>query len=253
LPRGKKIIAQATCHPDRQLRGHGLCQKCYYQTDEAKRRAKTYDQAHKDQRNAYRVLREERLRKEALLLLGNACVFPGCTWSDSRAFQIDHIDGGGSKERKTLYQLGIYRKIIRMSNPGSEYQILCANHNIVKKFERGEYRARDEGTIKAIKERLQRGNEFNSKGQLVFGMDESMARLRATSQLPAVLGNGGNGGSNREESLDRSGCPPSVPPNESPLDWAVWNWQEYRSQRHRDNSFDNAPPGWTNQADGFDR
>jgi len=79
------------------------------------------------------------LRKQVIEMMGNECVI--CGFDDFRALQIDHINEGGSRERKKLTQQGIYRKI--RDSPhliGVEYQLLCANHNQIKKQEKREYR-----------------------------------------------------------------------------------------------------------------
>lgn len=52
--------------------------------------------------------------------------------------QIDHIDGGGNKEQGRLGGHGIQKKILEMKHPETQYQLLCANHNWLKKYERNE-------------------------------------------------------------------------------------------------------------------
>jgi hypothetical protein len=72
--------------------------------------------------------------------LGNKCNWPGCEWTDPRVLQIDHIHGNGHEERVKLTSRGIYGKILKMDNPQSEYQLLCANHNWIKRVENHEVR-----------------------------------------------------------------------------------------------------------------
>ena len=74
------------------------------------------------------------LRARALEALGGKCVV--CGFDDSRALQIDHINGGGNKELATMGHKAIYRKIVAGGTEG--YQLLCANHNWIKRAERGE-------------------------------------------------------------------------------------------------------------------
>src|SRR3990167_6944100 len=57
-----------------------------------------------------------------------------CGFSDIRALQIDHIDGGGSKHHKELDRSKsgrLYKWIIKNNFP-SGFQILCANCNWIK-------------------------------------------------------------------------------------------------------------------------
>src|SRR6266702_5357705 len=54
-----------------------------------------------------------------------------------------------------------------------------------------------------------------------------------------------------EESMVQLRCPPSLPPNESPLDWAEWNWEVYSSTRHCYNQLNSSSSRGSNQADGF--
>ena len=83
-----------------------------------------------------------KLRYKIIKLLGRKCV--KCGFQDVRALQIDHIDGGGSKERKQ-YKIGgynYYKYILSLSeiDMKSKYQILCANCNWIKRFENNEER-----------------------------------------------------------------------------------------------------------------
>lgn len=82
---------------------------------------------------------KDRQRKAALCLLGNKCQRCGIT--DIRVLQIDHIKGRGNQERKSTVDgrgNGIIRKILKMEHPETEYQILCANCNLIKKHENNE-------------------------------------------------------------------------------------------------------------------
>lgn len=100
-------------------------------------------------RNAYRnkpeqyrqqgKIRRARQRTALLEAAGGArCV--RCGFADARALQIDHISGGGCKERVARPQL-VKSKYLRedvLANPG-KYQVLCANCNWIKKDENKEY------------------------------------------------------------------------------------------------------------------
>lgn len=78
-------------------------------------------------------------RKEALQHLGNKCVRCGNT--DPRVLQIDHVNGGGTSQRRTP-SWNVYAELRKILDtiPGKIYQLLCANCNLIKKAERGETR-----------------------------------------------------------------------------------------------------------------
>jgi hypothetical protein len=68
--------------------------------------------------------------------LGGCCT--RCGFSDERALQIDHINGGGCIELSNGLNHSTaeyYNKVIE--NPDL-YQLLCANCNWIKRFENGE-------------------------------------------------------------------------------------------------------------------
>lgn len=90
--------------------------------------------------NQSQLSSEMKLRNSILDLLGRKCI--RCGFDDLRALQIDHINGGGTKERKELgNQYNRYRHILKMKGEG--YQILCANCNRIKVHENHECRKRD--------------------------------------------------------------------------------------------------------------
>lgn len=79
-----------------------------------------------------------KLRQLAIDTLGGKCV--RCGFSDSRALQIDHINGGGSKERKEVGYSGQFNLNVVRSHLKDEgkYQLLCANCNWIKRYENNE-------------------------------------------------------------------------------------------------------------------
>src|SRR3990167_10375303 len=76
------------------------------------------------------------LRLQALEKLGSKC--ERCGFNDPRALQIDHINGGGVRERKKgTSQHVFYRSIV--NGERTDLQLLCANCNWIKRAERKEY------------------------------------------------------------------------------------------------------------------
>lgn len=82
--------------------------------------------------------RAKKLRFATLTRLGGKCV--RCGFNDPRALQVDHINGGGNLEVKKLSQHGLYRLLSNLTPHELEgkYQLLCANCNWIKRFERNE-------------------------------------------------------------------------------------------------------------------
>lgn len=80
------------------------------------------------------------VRRNIIERLGGKCV--KCGFSDIRALQIDHVRGGGNKEREELgSNRAMYVKIIKEIEDGvvGNYQVLCANCNWIKKNENKEH------------------------------------------------------------------------------------------------------------------
>jgi hypothetical protein len=70
-----------------------------------------------------------------MAVLGDRCV--RCGFDDYRALVIDHIHGGGRFERMYRSSPSVfYRSVI--ANPDG-LQILCANCNLIKAIEQGEF------------------------------------------------------------------------------------------------------------------
>ena len=84
-----------------------------------------------------RTTRQSTIRLLAIQKLGGACKH--CGFSDIRALQIDHINGGGVKERKELGSEGACKLVIS-GQDNNMYQLLCANCNWIKRAERNEHR-----------------------------------------------------------------------------------------------------------------
>lgn len=76
------------------------------------------------------------MRMALLEKLGDRCC--KCGFDNWKALQIDHINGGGSYEMKNIKNN--YYKLLNLSDEElkSKYQLLCANCNWIKKYERGE-------------------------------------------------------------------------------------------------------------------
>jgi len=80
-----------------------------------------------NERNRNRLIR---LRMEAVLALGGNCA--NCGEDDVRVLQIDHINGGGSAERKTSKAWGTNLLARVISGDVDGLQLLCANCHMIK-------------------------------------------------------------------------------------------------------------------------
>lgn len=97
----------------------------------------------------YRILNVVKKRKQMLdysnslksaifEILGKECAI--CGFSDNRALQIDHINGGGNLEKKSItknYYKFVLGQIVKNDR---KYQILCANCNWIKRSNNKETR-----------------------------------------------------------------------------------------------------------------
>jgi len=88
----------------------------------------------------YTRKKAQELREKAIEKLGGKCI--RCGFSDIRALQIDHVNGGGNKELKAwAYNRRKYYQMV-FDNSDGKYQLLCANCNWIKKSENKEIGSR---------------------------------------------------------------------------------------------------------------
>lgn len=78
-------------------------------------------------------------RQKIIMALGGKCAW--CGFDDWRALQVDHINGGGTTERRKRNSTRAYLEDIANGN-SAKYQLLCANCNQIKRYEAGEVRRR---------------------------------------------------------------------------------------------------------------
>ena len=76
-------------------------------------------------------------RQAILFLLGDKCA--KCGIDDPRVLQVDHIYGGGHQDRQLFGSGGTwaFTKDV-LQHTTRKYQLLCANCNWIKRWERGE-------------------------------------------------------------------------------------------------------------------
>lgn len=64
------------------------------------------------------------------------CSWVGCEWNDIRVLSIDHVQGGGSEERRRTAMFGkmFYAQLVERGFPEG-FQTLCMNHQWIKEAE----------------------------------------------------------------------------------------------------------------------
>lgn len=82
-------------------------------------------------------MRDIRLRALRIASGNETACCGRCGFSDSRALQIDHIDGCGAASRKQRQHTRLYLDIVRGRNT-VPVQVLCANCNWIKRHENNE-------------------------------------------------------------------------------------------------------------------
>jgi hypothetical protein len=94
--------------------------KSYAERERALARARNANSgdAYLSRRHSYRWIRAKLIEA-----YGSKCV--RCGFDDSRALQIDHVNGGGSKEQRMLGAYHMAKKQLAEVGSG-EYQLLCA-------------------------------------------------------------------------------------------------------------------------------
>ncbi|KKN17539.1 hypothetical protein LCGC14_0964640 [marine sediment metagenome] len=84
--------------------------------------------------------KHNQLKREILTHYGGgklACV--RCGFSDIRALSIDHIDGGGSYQRRKSRSTGTFYNWLKKNHLPKGYQTLCMNDQFIKRFENNEH------------------------------------------------------------------------------------------------------------------
>ena len=112
-----------------------------WDTEKRKAYMRKYFLAHKEHlyvlNKGYNRAHISRLTDAIHSAFGNKC--KNCGFSDRRALQIDHINGGGHKERVSKGTKTMLRDTVKLlrENPAqffSQYQLLCANCNWIKRY-----------------------------------------------------------------------------------------------------------------------
>jgi len=131
-------------HTDETKRRISESHKGMKYSEGTKRKISIFQKSHKrtgenspNWKGGWEKVRKEKyygLRQQILNKFGNRC--NKCGFSDKRALQIDHVNGGGGKEIHHIGSLNYAIKVLNDTN--GEYQLLCSNCNWIKRYENNE-------------------------------------------------------------------------------------------------------------------
>lgn len=117
----------------------------------------------------------------ALTKLGNICV--RCGFSDWRALQIDHKEGGSLADFETIgcssssYIFLKYLLNLSEEELNKKYQLLCANCNWIKRYEKNEWRS---DGVKDSKEVINlKQNASNALRKLGISLNDVLSNLES--------------------------------------------------------------------------
>jgi hypothetical protein len=110
-----KTLKVNLCHPERKHHAKGLCSSCYTKTPEFR--------AYRSQLQKSRM---RALRQEIIDHYGGKCSCCGETRFEFLV--LDHVNGGGSKERQQYNLWQIYLRVKKLGFPRS-FRVLCQNCN----------------------------------------------------------------------------------------------------------------------------
>jgi hypothetical protein len=77
--------------------------------------------------------RSQNARKKAISILGGKCM--NCGETDLRVLQVNHLNGGGSKENSKRGARAVWADVIKGNR--EDVDVRCANCNILYDYERG--------------------------------------------------------------------------------------------------------------------
>lgn len=108
----------------------------YYKSAKYKATTRRYERAHRTQRRAKQHRYYQKLKQDIFDHYGRKCAH--CPIDDLRVLTIDHINGGGTKHRKTFKSPATFYTWLRRNNFPKGYQILCMNCQWLKRLTNNE-------------------------------------------------------------------------------------------------------------------
>jgi hypothetical protein len=150
------LLAEGNWLPSFKKRGIGKCNKCHQalcddwesrHLGHATKRSARWRERNPDHGKEYYAKHIEeaaernrnrlwKYKQQAIAFLGGKCVVCGIT--DMRILQINHVNGGGSKEN--MFGEAMYKAIIQGTRIIEDLDVRCANHNLLYEYESGRRR-----------------------------------------------------------------------------------------------------------------
>jgi len=109
----------------------------YYQEHREERIAyhEKYNQEHREEHKLKHKVRTWDIKLKVIKLLGGRC--RNCNLADARVLQVNHLNGGGTKERAFRGSNKFYLGILSGERGVGDLELLCANCNILYEYEVG--------------------------------------------------------------------------------------------------------------------
>ena len=104
-----------------------LCSKCseYHRQRRSMERVRQPNKERTPEFRERRNVRNAQIREEAILAYGGRCV---CCGEDYLPYlELDHIDGGGKKERQEIGSASTFWRYLKRNNWPNHMQCLCSN------------------------------------------------------------------------------------------------------------------------------
>ena len=102
--------------------------------EQARQKASKYYWGHREKCLLAGRNRRDKVKTTVFELLGGKC--RRCGNNDIRVLQVNHINGGGTKD-KHLISRNLYKKIASGERVAGDFNLLCANCNVLYEYERG--------------------------------------------------------------------------------------------------------------------
>jgi hypothetical protein len=90
--------------------------------------------------SAWERKRQSQWRTRLLMFMGGECT--KCQNNDYRVLQIDHVHGGGSKDRRENPVSSAFNMAKKVFAKPDDFQLLCANCNWIKRYDNHEFGTR---------------------------------------------------------------------------------------------------------------
>lgn len=145
------LLTEANWRPSSQRGHYHICNTCQYQRQkhqpcrEISHLRPYHNEYRKSHHEQIKLSQQKQRRKVKTEIISHyspnlSCV--RCGFNDIRALSIDHIDGGGKRQKEEIGVsriggIGFYRWLIRNNFPEG-FQVLCMNCQFIKRIENHE-------------------------------------------------------------------------------------------------------------------